>query len=103
MIDTNILLIILAVVAVLILAFVIARPRRQKRPPPAARSDEPYVASRDRPYLRAQEGAGVPGEVAAATTDVAGEVLGVEAHDELSRGSGSAGDPLDRLKGVGPK
>ena len=103
MIDTNILLIILAVVAVLILAFLIARPRRQKLTPPAAKRDEPYVASRDRPYLRAQEGTGVPGEVAAATTDVAGEVLGVEAHDALSRGSGGAGDPLDRLKGVGPK
>src|SRR5687767_15209255 len=80
MIDTNILLIILAVVAVLVLAFLVARPRRQKLPPPAARSDELYVASRDRPYLRAQEGAGVPGEVAAATTDVAGEVPRSEEH-----------------------
>jgi predicted flap endonuclease-1-like 5' DNA nuclease len=99
--DTNTLLIILAVVAVLILAFLIARPRRQNiGTPPAA--VEPYVASRDRPYLREKEGRGVPDEVAAATADVAGEVLGVEAHDELSASSGDA-DALDQLKGVGPK
>ena len=103
MIDTNILLIILAVVAVLVLAFLIARPRRQRiAPPPPPAADQPYVASRDRPYVRPAEGKGVPDEVAAATTDVAGEVLGIDAHDELSAAS-DAGDALEQLKGVGPK
>ena len=43
--------------------------------------------------------------MAAATTDVAGEVLGVQAHAALSGGDGAAGpvDDLRLLKGVGPK
>ena len=67
----------------------------------ASTGAEPYVASRERPYMKlpAKEGAGVADEAAHAATDVAGEVLGVEVrHAE----SGPA-DDLQRLKGVGPK
>jgi predicted flap endonuclease-1-like 5' DNA nuclease len=55
--------------------------------------------------VRADEGDGVAGEVAAATTDVAGEVLGVKAHAALSGADGPEGtaDDLHLLKGVGPK
>jgi predicted flap endonuclease-1-like 5' DNA nuclease len=100
--DTNTIIIIVAVLAVLILAFLVMRPRRQRvetRPP---REGETYVASRERPYVRAKEGDGVTGEVAAAATDVAGEVFGVDAHGALSGAPGTA-DDLQRLKGVGPK
>ncbi|HWT11242.1 MAG TPA: hypothetical protein VN231_00655 [Allosphingosinicella sp.] len=100
--DGNTLIIIVAVLAALVLAFLLLRPGRQRiggKPRPDA---EPYVASRDRPYMRANEGGGVPGEVAAATTDVAGEVLGVDAHQALSGASGDS-DDLQQLKGVGPK
>jgi predicted flap endonuclease-1-like 5' DNA nuclease len=100
--DTNTILIIVAVLAVLILAFLVMRPRRQRvetRPQGEGRT---YVASRERPYVKAREGDGVTGEVAAATTDVAGEVLGVDAHGALSGAAGPA-DDLRQLKGVGPK
>lgn len=102
--DTTTVLIIVAVLAVLILGFLVMRrkPATIERKPA-----EPYVASRDRPYMKqAQgpaEGNGVTGEVAAATTDVAGEVLGVEAHRHLSGEAAGPADDLGRLKGVGPK
>lgn len=103
--DTTNILIIVAVLAVLILGFLIARPRK---PAPRVEKKEgsPYVASQERPYMKRSgdgpEGNGVTDEVAAATADVAGEVLGVEAHRELGDASGP-GDDLARLKGVGPK
>jgi predicted flap endonuclease-1-like 5' DNA nuclease len=94
--------IIVAVLAVLIVGFLILRPRAAR--PVAKRESQPYVASRERPYMKAPpaEGDSVIGEAAAATADVAGEVLGVEAHRALSGGEGAA-DDLSRLKGVGPK
>ncbi len=107
--DTTTILIIVAILAVLILGFLIARPRK---PAPRIEKKEgsPYVASQERPYVRpyvkraqdGDEGNGVADEVAAATADVAGEVLGVEAHRELG-GAAGPGDDLARLKGVGPK
>jgi predicted flap endonuclease-1-like 5' DNA nuclease len=103
--DTTTILIIVAILAVLILGFLIARPRK---PAPRIEKKEgsPYVASTERPYVKrgqdGQEGNGVADEVAAATADVAGEVLGVEAHRELG-GAAGPGDDLARLKGVGPK
>ena len=100
--DTNTILIVVAVLAVLIVGFLIMRPRRQRLDTRRSQTDEPYVASRERPYMRAQEGSGVTGEVAAATTDIAGEVLGVDAHGALS-GAGGPADDLQLLKGVGPK
>ena len=100
--DTNTIIVIIAVLAVLILGFLAMRPRRQRIEPQPRESGEPYVAARDRPYMRPREGGGVPGEVAAATTDVAGEVLGVDAHGALSGAPGTA-DDLQLLKGVGPK
>ena len=100
--DTNTILIVVAVLAVLIVAFLVMRPRRQRLDTRRSEGGEPYVASRERPYMKAQEGCGVTGEVAAATTDIAGEVLGVDAHGALSGAAGPA-DDLQLLKGVGPK
>jgi predicted flap endonuclease-1-like 5' DNA nuclease len=102
--DINNILIVVAILAVLILAFLVMR----RRPTPIERKPaEPYVASRDRPYMKhahgAAEGNGVTGEVAAATTDVAGEVLGVEAHRHLSGAPPGPADDLVLLKGVGHK
>jgi predicted flap endonuclease-1-like 5' DNA nuclease len=48
------------------------------------------------------EGNSVPDEFAAASTDVAGEILGVDAHPVIPGPSGPP-DDLQRLKGVGPK
>lgn len=102
--DANTILIVVAILAVLILGFLVMR----RRPAPIERKPaEPYVASRERPYMKREQGAaegnGVTGEVAAATTDVAGEVLGVDAHRHLSGEPTGPADDLGRMKGVGPK
>lgn len=101
--DTNTILIIVAVFAVLIIGFLVMR--RSAPKPISRKPTEPYVASQDRPYMRkadGPEGNGVTDEVAAAATDVAGEVLGVDAHGQLGSHDGPA-DDLGRMKGVGPK
>lgn len=48
------------------------------------------------------EGKGVADEAAAATSDVAGQILGTKVHAELP-GAEGAPDDLQQLKGVGPK
>lgn len=101
--DTNTILIIVAVLAVLIIGFLVMR-RTSK--PIERKPAEPYVASQDRPYMRkadGPEGNGVTDEVAAAATDVAGEVLGVDAHRQLGAAPAGPADDLGRIKGVGPK
>lgn len=101
--DTTTVLIVVAVLAVLILAFLLMR----RKPTPIERKPaEPYVASSERPYMRGgdgPEGNGVADEVAAATTEVAGEVLGVDAHGQLGAKPTGPADDLVLLKGVGPK
>jgi len=111
--TTTIILIGLIVVGLLIMVIGIRASR--KAPPKTERrlgeDGSPYVASQERPYLAPPPpvpapkpaparapGKGVADEVATATTDVAGEVLGVE----VPRPQGPA-DDLRRLKGVGPK
>ena len=48
------------------------------------------------------EGEGVPAEMAAAASDVVGQVLGTPVHENLPGPRGVA-DNLQRMKGVGPK
>ncbi|HEX5184800.1 MAG TPA: hypothetical protein VFW19_16810 [Allosphingosinicella sp.] len=57
----------------------------------------PRPAAKDGP-----EGNGLADEYAAATEDVAGELLGIEAHPKIDGPSGPP-DNLQLLKGVGPK
>ncbi|MEA3040417.1 MAG: hypothetical protein QOE79_2930, partial [Sphingomonadales bacterium] len=80
----------------------------RRKPPKVERRPEgesPYVASKDRPYMKpppqadGPQGNSVADEVATATTDVAGEVLGLSPRSAPS----GAADDLSRLKGVGPK
>lgn len=106
MTSTTIIAIVIAIAAALLFAILVGR-RRGGAPRVERREGEPYVASTERPYMKAPakdgaEGNGLADEVAAAATDVAGEVLGVEAHRELS-GAADTADDLTRLKGVGPK
>ena len=81
-----------------------ARDRVEAPPPPAARPPgrRPIRDGIDTPEGRGHEGRGIADQGAAATADVAGHVLGVEAHAEIP---GAAGPPddLQLLKGVGPK
>lgn len=63
---------------------------------------EPSAHQRDGP-----EGNGVDDELAAAASDVVGQVVGAQVHDQLpGAGHGhtrAEGDDLQRMKGVGPK
>jgi predicted flap endonuclease-1-like 5' DNA nuclease len=63
----------------------------------------PYMRTRPiRDGIDTEEGRGLGTGGAAAMADVAGEVFGVAAHDELP-GSSEPPDDLQTLKGVGPK
>lgn len=106
--DTTTILIIVAVIVVAALALLLLRSGR--RPTPVQRRAEgesPYVASSERPYMKppassdGPQGNSVADEVATATTDVAGEVLGIDPRPTPS--AGAPADDLSRLKGVGPK
>lgn len=59
----------------------------------------PKPAPAPKPAPEPKTGKGVADEVATATTDVAGEVLGVD----VPRGPAGPADDLRQLKGVGPK
>jgi len=68
-------------------------------PPPAP------VLEEDRPIRAGEDGPernGLASSGAAAASDVAGQVLGVQVHDELPGASGPP-DNLEIMKGVGPK
>jgi predicted flap endonuclease-1-like 5' DNA nuclease len=72
-------------------------------PAPPSQPVRPYMRNRPiRDGIDTDEGRGLHTGGAAAMTDVAGEVFGVAAHDELP-GEGGPPDDLQTLKGVGPK
>ena len=97
--GSNLTWIILAVVVVAILAFLLLRPRQRVRLSDSA-PVRPHMAHlKDSPR---GEGQGLPGELAAATSDVAGEFLEAPVHSHLPGASGPP-DNLQCLKGVGPK
>ncbi|MEA1072639.1 hypothetical protein SH584_06430 [Sphingomonas sp. LY29] len=62
----------------------------------------PHMAVAAQPVEAPHEGRGISDEAAAATSDVAGQFLGTDVHDELP-GADGAPDNLQQLKGVGPK
>jgi predicted flap endonuclease-1-like 5' DNA nuclease len=92
-----IILVALAVIATL--AFLLLRPRQRVRLTDSAPT-RPHMAQRTR--ARRGEGRGLADEAAAATSDVAGEIINARVHENLP---GALGPPDDfqRLKGVGPK
>ena len=87
---------VIAVVAALVLAFILLRPRQRVRLTDSA-PVRPHMQ-----YNRPPEGRGVPGEAAAATSDLAGAILRAPVHRELD-GAKDPHDDLCRIKGVGPK
>lgn len=96
--DQTTLLIIGGAIVVLILLFLLLRGRGRQRVELGSAPVAPTLARRAEPV----EGRGVADEAAAATADVAGEILGVEAHPLAAPAEGPA-DDLRMLKGVGPK
>jgi len=97
--SQNAVWIILAIVIVAILAFLLLRPKQRVQ-----LSDSSPV----RPHMafakdaQRGEGRGIAGEVAAATSDVTGEILEAPVHANLPGATGTP-DNLQALKGVGPK
>ena len=87
--------IIIAAVLVVILAFLVFRPRQR-----VTLTDSTPV----RPHMQRtapREGRGIAGEAAAATSDLAGDIIGAPVHRALEGELPS--DDLCLLKGVGPK
>jgi predicted flap endonuclease-1-like 5' DNA nuclease len=85
-----------AIVVALVLAFILLRPRQRVRLSDSA-PVRPHMA-----HSKPPEGRGVGGEVAAATSDVTGELLGAPVHKQLD-GVTEPHEDLCQLKGVGPK
>lgn len=88
--------ILIALLIGLIVGFLLFRPRQRVRLTDSA-PIRPHMAGR-----RSGEGHGVTDAAAAATSDVAGELLGARVHSKLP-GAADPPDDLQRLKGVGPK
>lgn len=86
-------LILIGLLVLLILAFLLLRPRQR-----VSLTDSAPL----RPHMGRGEGKSLADEAAAATSDVAGQVLGTSVHAELPGATGPA-DNLLKLKGVGPK
>lgn len=89
-------IILIALAIGLITGYLLLRPRQRVR-----LTDSVPV----RPHMpppRRGEGKGLSDEIAAATSDVAGQMLGSHVHRHLPGASGPP-DNLERLKGVGPK
>lgn len=89
-------LIVLAIVVILIAAWLLLRPRQR-----VTLSDStprrPHMAN-PRPE---DEGRGIVGEAAAATSDVTGEIIRAPVHQALA--GNEPRDEFTRMKGVGPK
>ena len=91
--GNNLWLILIAVVVIAVLAYLLLRPRQRVQLTDTA----PHMMD---PKPEA-EGRGLTGEAAAATSDVAGEILGAPVHQALA--GNETRDEFSRMKGVGPK
>lgn len=106
-INANIVPVVIAVLVGLLIGWWIwKRPREApaaKDGAVQAKAATPLEESKPIPAVPpAHEGRGIADYGAAATTDVAGQMLGVDVHAELP-GAGGPPDDLQLLKGVGPK
>jgi predicted flap endonuclease-1-like 5' DNA nuclease len=86
---------IIVIVVALVLAIVLLRPRQRVRLSDTAPA-RPHMA-----YSKPAEGRGIAGEAAAATSDVAGNIISAPVHRALE--GDLPRDDLCTLKGVGPK
>ena len=89
---------ILVAVAILVVAIVLLRrPRQHVQLSHESAPVRPHMAAKS-----SGEGHGIAAEAAAATSDVAGQIIDAPVHANLPGASGPP-DELERLKGVGPK
>jgi predicted flap endonuclease-1-like 5' DNA nuclease len=89
-------IILIALAIGLITGYLLLRPRQRIKLTDSAQV-RPHMPSK-----RDGEGKGLSDEIAAATSDVAGQMLGSHVHRHLPGASGPP-DNLEKLKGVGPK
>jgi predicted flap endonuclease-1-like 5' DNA nuclease len=101
-------MILVAVAIGIIVGFFIFRPKQRVTLTRDSAPVRPHMQApaRPRPDLGDSdgggEGEGVASEMAAAASDVVGEVIGTAVHENLPGPRGMA-DDLQRMKGVGPK
>jgi predicted flap endonuclease-1-like 5' DNA nuclease len=88
---------VIVVLLGLVLAFILLRPKQRVQLTDSA-PVRPHMAQQKRPA----EGRGLAGEAAAATSDVAGDIIRAPVHRELD-GDKEPHDDLCKLKGVGPR
>ncbi len=113
--DANLIVLIVALLIGLVIGWWMFRRMRSgataqqddagRTAPPAAAATSSRAIEEERPLptrLDTPEGNGFVDSTAAAASDVAGEILGVQAHAELPGAEGPP-DNLQMLKGVGPK
>jgi predicted flap endonuclease-1-like 5' DNA nuclease len=93
----NLWLIVIAIIVLALIAFLLLRPRQRVQLSDSSTPLRPHMVD---PKPEA-EGRGLTGEAAAATSDVAGELLRAPVHEALAGGEKS--DQFTRMKGVGPK
>jgi predicted flap endonuclease-1-like 5' DNA nuclease len=89
-------IILIAAAVALILLFFLMRPRQSVRLTDSS-PVRPHMA-----HSRLPEGRGIAGEAAAATSDVAGQLIGAPVRRKLE-GSKEQADDFLLLKGIGPK
>lgn len=89
---------LVALIIGLIVGYLVFRPRQQVR----LTENTPIRPHMARAASPSGEGRQITDEVAAAASDVVGDILGVRVHEELPGASGLP-DDLRQLKGVGPK
>jgi len=89
-------IVLVALAIGLITGYLLLRPRQRVKLTDSA-PVRPHMPPRQN-----GEGKGLSDEIAAATSDVAGQMLGSHVHRHLPGASGPP-DNLERLKGVGPK
>ena len=88
---------LIIVVLALVLAFIVLRPKQRVTLTDSA-PVRPHMANIKRP----PEGRGIAGEAAAATSDVAGDIISAPVHRALD-GELEGRDDLCVIKGIGPK
>jgi predicted flap endonuclease-1-like 5' DNA nuclease len=91
---------IVALIVAAILVFLLLRSRRQRVSLSDNTPVRPYMSnSQDSP----KEGNDIASGAAAATSDVAGQIIDTPVHDSLINGHATEADDFRRMKGVGPK
>ena len=88
---------VIIVLLALLLGFILLRPKQKVQLTDSAPL-RPHMAAARQP----QEGRGIAGEAAAATSDLTGDFLRAPVHQTLE-GAVDERDDLCRMKGVGPK